>query len=127
MNVWLEITGAETIAVRPILQLQEQRTVPTGNTFKFIAEIVSLLPPCPDFELSINLPETSSMRTHGTSPSRFAGLSRMARIDKIRKQAAAAIENDDMAQARKVGHQLDRLYQDRPDTAQGRARIAQHG
>lgn len=56
----------------------------------------------------------------------LAGLSRMARIDRLRSDATAAAEKDDMAAARKIGAQLTGLYANRPDTAQGRARIKEH-
>ena len=54
------------------------------------------------------------------------GLSRMAKIDQLRKDAAAAIATDDMQAARKLAGQLTNLYSNRPDTARGRGLLAQH-
>jgi putative membrane protein len=53
----------------------------------------------------------------------FWGLSRMARIDRLRSQAADASQNDDAAAARKVADQLLDLYGNRPDTARGRSLV----
>ena len=55
------------------------------------------------------------------------GLSRMARIDQLRNDASAATANDDMKAARNVANRLNNLYSNRPDTARGRALMAEHG
>ena len=56
----------------------------------------------------------------------FWGLSRMAKIDGLRKDAAAASANDDMQAAKLLADQLIDLYSNRPDTARGRGLVAQH-
>ncbi|MEP2557073.1 MAG: TIGR01620 family protein, partial [Rhizobiaceae bacterium] len=56
----------------------------------------------------------------------FWGLSRMARIDRIRQQAAVATSSDDMRGAKKIADQLLDLYASRPDTARGRALVKEH-
>ncbi len=54
------------------------------------------------------------------------GLSRMRKIESLREAAAKAYENDDMKSARTVVGDLCQLYNDRPDTAKGRAALEQH-
>ncbi|MEP1207465.1 MAG: TIGR01620 family protein [Rhizobiaceae bacterium] len=54
------------------------------------------------------------------------GLTRMAKIDQLRKDAADAAARDDMQAAKGLAERLTNLYSHRPDTARGRALIAQH-
>ena len=56
----------------------------------------------------------------------WAALARLARLDGFRTHAAAALAAGDMAAARRVTGNLARLYASRPDTAWGRARLAEH-
>lgn len=56
----------------------------------------------------------------------FASLRGMAKIDGLRQRAADAAGTDDMAAAKSIARELDRLYQNRPDTARGRAALAGH-
>jgi len=54
------------------------------------------------------------------------GLWRMAKIEHLRENAAKAHDIDDMKKARSVIDDLQSLYTDRPDTAQGRAALDEH-
>ena len=56
----------------------------------------------------------------------WAAIARLARLDGFRLHAAEALEKGDMAAARRVTGNLARLYASRPDTAWGRARLAEH-
>lgn len=56
----------------------------------------------------------------------WAALARLARLDGFRAHAAEALAAGDMAAARRVTGNLVRLYASRPDTAWGRARLAEH-
>lgn len=56
----------------------------------------------------------------------WAALARLARLDGFRAHAAEALAAGDMAAARRVTGNLARLYAARPDTAWGRARLAEH-
>ncbi len=56
----------------------------------------------------------------------FWGLSRMAKIGQLRKDASNARANDDMRGARILAVQLNNLYSNRPDTARGRNKMQQH-
>ena len=53
-------------------------------------------------------------------------LRRMAGIDDLRNKASLAIENDDAKSATAVVDSLQELYQNRPDTARGRASLEEH-
>jgi len=55
----------------------------------------------------------------------WAAFARLARLDSFRQQPAAALATADTAQARRVLANLTRLYAARPDTAWGRARLAE--
>ncbi len=56
----------------------------------------------------------------------FWGISRMAKISQLRSDAAEVRANDDMAGARNLATQLDKLYSNRPDTARSRNQMQQH-
>ena len=56
----------------------------------------------------------------------WAAFARLARLDGFRTHAAEALAAGDMAAARRVTGNLARLYASRPDTAWGRARLAEH-
>jgi putative membrane protein len=56
----------------------------------------------------------------------WAAIARLARLDGFRAHAAEALASGDAAQARRVTGNLARLYASRPDTAWGRARLAEH-
>lgn len=56
----------------------------------------------------------------------FWGLSRMAKIDRLREKAQSASDTDNMDGAKKVADQLLDLYGKRPDTARGRALVKEH-
>ena len=55
----------------------------------------------------------------------WAAFARLARLDGFRTHAAQAVATADVAQARRVVGNLTRLYAARPDTAWGRARLAE--
>ena len=55
----------------------------------------------------------------------WAAFARLARLDSFRHQAAEALAKADLALARRVVANLTRLYAARPDTAWGRARLAE--
>ncbi|WP_415921261.1 YcjF family protein [Tateyamaria sp. SN6-1] len=55
----------------------------------------------------------------------LAALRRLARIDGLRRAAADAVVADDLAGARGVVDRLNALYQARPETEWGRARVAE--
>lgn len=55
----------------------------------------------------------------------LTSLRRMNKIDHIREDAELARKNDDMAGAIEVTNALTKLYEDRPDTARGRALLAE--
>ncbi|MBH0236841.1 YcjF family protein [Methylobrevis albus] len=55
-----------------------------------------------------------------------AGIWRLARIDELRADAAAAVLGDDTPKAVKVAEGLVALYRERPQTARGRAAVAGH-
>ena len=58
----------------------------------------------------------------------FAAFARLGRIDKLHSRAEAALSREDLAAARGVATDLNRLYRSRPDTEWGRARFAErHG
>lgn len=54
------------------------------------------------------------------------GLSRMAKIDKLRLKAEEASQTDDMKRAKRVVRELVDIYDNRPDTARGRAALKEH-
>jgi len=56
----------------------------------------------------------------------LAGLMRLKRLARLRLEADAAAEADDQAGARAVASALIALYAGRPETAQGRRRLAGH-
>jgi len=56
----------------------------------------------------------------------WAALARLARLDGFRAKAAEALATADLTAARRVTENLARLYAARPDTAWGRARLAEH-
>lgn len=57
----------------------------------------------------------------------WAAFARLARLDSFRHQAEAAHAAADLSAARRVTDNLARLYAARPDTAWGRARLAERG
>ena len=58
----------------------------------------------------------------------FRGLMRARKIEHLRQQAAASLDNGEKRQAGKLVDQLMGLYEDRPDTARGRAKMNElHG
>lgn len=54
----------------------------------------------------------------------LAAISRLARIDGLRRSASEALENNDLRDARDVTDKLTRMYRGREDTAWGRERFA---
>ena len=54
------------------------------------------------------------------------GLARLARIEHLRTDGAKAVIENNLAAARSVTDRLDDLYGSRPDTARGRAALAEH-
>ncbi|MGI9365054.1 MAG: YcjF family protein [Rhizobiaceae bacterium] len=54
------------------------------------------------------------------------GLSRMARIDGLRRDAEQIRQSNDTKQARKLVQELEGLYADRPETARGRRAVSEH-
>jgi putative membrane protein len=56
----------------------------------------------------------------------FIALRRMTKIDEMRRRAVEAVESDDAKSANKLVVELDNLYSGRPDTARGRALLAEH-
>ncbi|MDQ2064755.1 TIGR01620 family protein [Xinfangfangia sp. CPCC 101601] len=56
----------------------------------------------------------------------WAAVARLSRLDGFRAHADAALASGDLAGARRVTRNLARLYAKRPDTAWGRARLAEH-
>lgn len=56
----------------------------------------------------------------------WAAFARLARLDSFRIHAEAALAKSDVKAAREVTTRLSRLYASRPDTAWGRARLAEH-
>ena len=55
----------------------------------------------------------------------LAALRRLTRLDGLRHAATGALEQGDLAAARKVVDRLDALYRARPDTEWGRARLSE--
>ncbi|MCX7890233.1 MAG: TIGR01620 family protein [Rhodobacteraceae bacterium] len=55
----------------------------------------------------------------------LAGYRRLARLDSVHRAALAAIAANDLAAARRVLAELERLYAGRPETAWGRARLSE--
>jgi len=53
-------------------------------------------------------------------------LRRMAKLDKLRATATLALKNNDAKHANSVIDSLAGLYSERPDTARGRAKLAEH-
>jgi putative membrane protein len=53
-------------------------------------------------------------------------LSRLARIDTLQQRGAKAHETNNDREARAIIAELEKFYQNRPDTARGRARMADH-
>lgn len=56
----------------------------------------------------------------------WAAFARLARLDGFRTHAAEAVAGADLALARRVTGNLTQFYANRPDTAWGRARLAEH-
>ncbi|MEP3277313.1 MAG: TIGR01620 family protein [Stappiaceae bacterium] len=54
------------------------------------------------------------------------GLARLAKIDRLRGKFEVAAEKDDAGAAKGAIRELTSLYQDRPETAKGRAALAAH-
>ncbi len=57
----------------------------------------------------------------------YRAWSRLAAIDRIGRDAGAALASGDLAEAREVSARLSRLYAGRPEMGVGRAHLARHG
>ncbi len=76
--------------------------------------------------IALGLAVLAAVGLGGLMAREFAGLRRIARVERLRADAQAAVEDDDRSAAVDACRQLIALYGDRPETARGRRALEAH-